>query len=164
MISEKKIFCWKRPPVMSWPVTIYTLRPNVWWVTNYHMCVRWKKKYFVEKDPQSCHDQWLYILWDLMCDGSPTITCVWDGRKNYFMFSMTHTNVWVFHSYVWYERKIKICWKRPPVMWLSVTIYKMCVYGHRFVHVCKSLIDSLRSNRVIGYSKSLIDSLRFYFA
>ena len=25
---------------------IYTMRPNVWWVANYDICVRWQKKYF----------------------------------------------------------------------------------------------------------------------
>jgi hypothetical protein len=89
----------------------------VWWVTNYHRCVRWQKKFFVfSKD----HDQWpsfIYIRGDLMCDGSRTITDVWDDRKFFFVFSRDHEHCdqWPYFIY-----------KRRPNVW-RVTNYHRCV-------------------------------------
>jgi hypothetical protein len=53
--------------VSPWPwpwVTIfyiYKRKPNMWWVTHYHRCVRWKKKFFCFSMTMNMSDHLLYI-------------------------------------------------------------------------------------------------------
>jgi hypothetical protein len=73
---------------------IYTMRPNVWWVPNYDICVRWQKKYFLFLGDM-CDHEWssfIYIQWDLMCSGSPMITDVWLVKKIFFV---SRWHVWM---------------------------------------------------------------------
>jgi hypothetical protein len=108
--DDKKKFYVFHGPWTWWPVTIfyiYKRRPNVWWVTNYHRCVSWQKKFFMfSMDHEHCGDQWpsfIYIRGDLMCDGSPTIASVWDARKNFLCFPWTMNMVTSDHLLYIYD-------------------------------------------------------------
>jgi len=76
--------------VSPWPWT---------WVTIYYiytkcvmghqlswMCEMEEKIFLFLRDHEHEWPSIIYIRWDLMCDGSPTITYVWDERKNFLMF------------------------------------------------------------------------------
>ena len=88
------IFYKYSPPVMMIIFYIY----NVW----SQMCDLWKKYFLFLGD--MCDHEWssfIYIQWDLMCSGSPTITDVWLVKKKFY-FSVTNTNVWpviIFYIY-----------------------------------------------------------------
>ena len=96
------IYCHESPPVMMIIFYIYTMRPNVWWVPHDHRCLTCEKNIF-QWSILMC-DQWssfIYIQWDQMCDGSRTMTYVWDDRKNIFDFLWHILMCGVFHSYVY---------------------------------------------------------------
>jgi len=50
-MKEKNFLFLRDDHEHEWPSFIYKRKPNVWWVTNYHICVRWKKKFFVSPWP-----------------------------------------------------------------------------------------------------------------
>jgi hypothetical protein len=96
---------------------IYKRKPNVWWVTNYHRCVRWKKNFFCFSVTMNMCDHLLYIYkmrpnvwWVTNYHG-----CVrW--KKNFFWFSMTNTNVCCVSLVCVSWHKNIFCRKSPPVM------------------------------------------------
>jgi len=117
VFDDIKIFFVKNHPQLLWTwVTIfyiYKMKPNVWWVTNYHICVRWKKKIFCfSVMTMNMSDHLLYIRGNQMCDGSPTITYVWDGRKN-FLFLRDHEHEWPSIIYIRWDL---MCDGSPTIM------------------------------------------------
>ena len=118
-MGEKFFWCsWKNHEPWVTIFYIYKRKPNVWWVTNYHECVRWKKKIFcfsVMTMNMSDHLLYIYIRGNLMCDGSLTITDVWDERKKIFVSPWPWPWVTIYYIY-----------KRKPNVWW-VTNYHRCV-------------------------------------
>jgi len=128
-MKEKNFLFLRDDHEHEWPSFIYKRKPNVWWVTNYHICVRWKKKFFVSPWPWTWVTiYYIYIRWDLMCDGSPTIMNVWDGRKNFFVSPWPWTWVTIYYIYkmrpnVWWVTNYHECvrWKKK-FFWFSMTM------------------------------------------
>jgi len=84
------------------------------------MCDLWKKYFLFLGD--MCDHEWssfIYILWDLMCDGSSTITDVWLVKKIFLIFYDTCECVRCF-----IRMCIIIFYKySPPVMMIIFYIY-----------------------------------------
>jgi hypothetical protein len=87
----------------------------MWWVSNYHRCVRWNKKFFwfSLKDHDHEWPSFIYIRGNQMCDGSPTITDVWDGRKNFWCSWKDHEHEWPSFIYI---RGNQMCDGSPTII------------------------------------------------
>ena len=101
---EKNIFCFS--------VTCVTMSDHLLYIYNETKCVvgpPWSqmcdlwKKYFsvINTNVWPVIIFYIYIQWDQMCDGSRTMTYVWDDRKNIFDFLWHILMCGVFHSYVY---------------------------------------------------------------
>ena len=77
------------------------------------MCEMEEKIFLFLRDHEHEWPSIIYIRWDLMCDGSPTITYVWDERKNFLMFV---EEPWTMSDHLLYIRGNLTCDGSPTIM------------------------------------------------